>query len=105
MGVGLGVGAAIVAEASDSSIHDPRRLQNRIEMPVLASIPQIWLEADRIALRRQRLRTAAATCAVIAFALVGGAANYLWVNGAPGFIESAFSSGDEGDVAAPGAEG
>ena len=80
-GIGIGFGAALVMEATDTSVHDPRRLQAQLQLPVLASIPQIWLEADRVALRRKRLRTAAATAAAVSFALVGGAASYLWVNG------------------------
>jgi hypothetical protein len=105
-GLALGVGVAILVEATDPSIHNARRLQTDLELPVLASIPKIWLEADRIKLRRQRLRTAAATAAVIAFALVGGAANYLWVNGAPRFLESALSGPERPTgVAAPGTGG
>ena len=50
-------------------------------LPVLASIPQIWLETDQARLRRSRVRIAAATLALIVFALVGGALNYSWVNG------------------------
>jgi hypothetical protein len=60
-------------------------------VPVLAAIPQIWLESDRVQLRRKRMREAFATVGLVAFALVGGAMNYLWVNGAPGFVEAAFS--------------
>ncbi|MGH0029746.1 MAG: GumC family protein [Myxococcota bacterium] len=94
-GVGLGLGVAILLEATDAAVYDSRDLQTQLQLPVLASIPRIWLEADRIELRRQRLRTAGATLAVAAFALVGGAANYLWVNGAPRFVEAAFSGEEE----------
>jgi hypothetical protein len=34
-------------------------------------------------MRRRRLRTAFGTVALVVFALVGGAANYVWVNGSP----------------------
>jgi polysaccharide chain length determinant protein (PEP-CTERM system associated) len=102
LGIGLGGVAALLLEAMDSTAHDPRRLQTRLQLPVLASIPQIWLEADRVLQRRRRLRTAAATAAVVAFVLVGGAANYMWVNGAPGFLEAILSGEEEPPVAAAG---
>ena len=101
-GLALGGGVALVMEAADTSAHDPRRLQTSFGLPVLASIPQIWLEADRVLQRHRRLRTAAATAAVVAFVLVGGAANYMWVNGAPGFLEAILSGEEEPPVAAAG---
>ena len=78
----VGVGVGILLEALDTSPHDARQLQTRLALPVLATIPAIWLESDRLHQRRARTRTALATAAVVMFALVGGAANYLWVNGA-----------------------
>jgi polysaccharide chain length determinant protein (PEP-CTERM system associated) len=84
----LGVGIGILLEALDTSPHDARQLQNRLALPVLASIPAIWLESDRLHQHRARTRTALATAAVVMFALVGGAANYMWVNGAPRFMRS-----------------
>ncbi len=77
----LGGGLGIVFEAADASIHEARQLQASLNIPVLASIPQIWFESDRLKQRRGRLRVAAATVALVMFALVGGAANYWWVNG------------------------
>ena len=56
------------------------------ELPVLASIPRIWLENDRVLLRSRRLRAALGTTGLVVFALLGGAANYLWVNGVPRFL-------------------
>ncbi len=84
----VGAGVGVLREALDTSPHDARQLQTRIALPVLASIPAIWLESDRLRQRRERTRTALATAAVVSFALVGGAANYLWVNGAPRFLSS-----------------
>jgi polysaccharide chain length determinant protein (PEP-CTERM system associated) len=84
MMVGLGVG--ILFEALDTSPHDARQLQTRLALPVLASIPEIWLESDRLRQRRSRTRTGLATAAVVMFALVGGYANHLWVNGWPRFL-------------------
>jgi polysaccharide chain length determinant protein (PEP-CTERM system associated) len=85
-GLALGGGVGIVLEASDSSVHSARQLQSSLELPVLAAIPQIWLESDRLRLRRQRLRMAFGTAALVTFALVGGVANYWWVNGG-GMVE------------------
>jgi polysaccharide chain length determinant protein (PEP-CTERM system associated) len=96
-GIAVGVGAGLMMEATDTSAHDARQLQTRFQLPVLALIPKIWLESDRFELRRRRLREALAAASLVAFALVGGAINYLWVNGVPGFIEAAISADEEGD--------
>jgi hypothetical protein len=93
----VGVGVGLVIETTDTSAHDARALQTRLQLPVLALIPKIWLESDRFELRRRRLREALAAASLVAFALIGGAINYLWVNGVPGFIEAAFSAEEEVD--------
>jgi hypothetical protein len=80
VGFALGGGLGVVIEAADPSIHTARQLQGALGVPVLASIPRIWLEADRLTQRRRRLRAAIATVVLVVFALVGGAANYWWVN-------------------------
>jgi polysaccharide chain length determinant protein (PEP-CTERM system associated) len=101
-GIFFGAGIGLLLEVRDRSPHDARQLQARIELPVLATIPQIWLEGDRALLRRRRLREAIATLGVVLFALVGGAANYMWVNGMPGFLSrSSSSSPSTSDNAAP----
>jgi polysaccharide chain length determinant protein (PEP-CTERM system associated) len=84
--IAVGVGVGIMRESVDSSLHSARQLQTTFSIPVLAAIPKILLEADLVALRRSRIRTSLGAAFVICFALVGGAANYLWVNGAPGFL-------------------
>lgn len=95
-GIALGAGVALLLETTDTSAHSARSLQNRLQLPVLASIPEIWLEADRVALRRKRLRMGLATGGLVLFALVGGGLNYIWVNGLPGFLSGApGSSADE----------
>jgi len=87
-GLSLGVAAAVVAESSDSSMHGPQQLQRDLGVPVLASIPNILLAPDIAARRRQWIRNVAAAAGVVAFCLLGGAATYIWVNGA-------FGSGEE----------
>jgi hypothetical protein len=84
--VAVGVGVGIMRESVDSSLHSARQLQEAFSIPVLAAIPKILLEADLVALRRSRIRTSLAAAFVVCFVLVGGAANYLWVNGAPAFF-------------------
>jgi polysaccharide chain length determinant protein (PEP-CTERM system associated) len=85
LAVAVGVGVGIMRESLDSSLHSARQLQTATSLPVLAAIPKILLEADLAALRRSRIKTFLAAAFVICFALVGGAANYVWVNGAPTF--------------------
>jgi len=77
----VAAGMGILLEASDASIHTPQQLQTALALPVLGAIPEICLESDRRNQRRCRVRTALATAALVVFALVGGALNYLWVNG------------------------
>ncbi|HEY8154677.1 MAG TPA: hypothetical protein VII72_11170 [Myxococcota bacterium] len=99
--VAVGGAVGIVLEALDPSVHTARQLQASLRIPVLAAIPQIWLESDRAAQRRGRIRAALATVAVGAFGLIGGAVNYVWVNGAAS--RAAIEAGAEAPpaVAAP----
>jgi len=97
--VGLAVG--ILFEALDTSPHDARQLQSRLALPVLATIPAIWLESDRLYQRRARTRAAFATVAVVGFALVGGAANYVWVNGRPRFLQTKVEAPAEAERPTP----
>ena len=84
--IALGVGVGIMRESVDLSLHSARQLQTAISIPVLAAIPTILLEADLVALRRSRIKTSLGAAFAICFVLVGGAANYVWVNGAPAFL-------------------
>ncbi len=79
--IALGLGVGIMRESMDSSLHSARELQTAIAIPVLAAIPNILLEADFAALRRRRIKTSLVAACAISFVLVGGALNYLWVNG------------------------
>jgi uncharacterized protein involved in exopolysaccharide biosynthesis len=87
--IGAGLAVGILVESTDASVHTARQLQAAVGIPVLAAIPNILLEQDLAVVRRSRIRTALAAAAVLVFALVGGAANYVWVNGMPSFIPSA----------------
>jgi hypothetical protein len=98
----IGGAVGILLEAIDPSVHTARQLQSSLRLPVLAAIPQIWLESDRASQRRSRVRGALATVAVTAFALVGGAVNYVWVNGAGS--SAAAQEGAPPAVAAPADE-
>jgi polysaccharide chain length determinant protein (PEP-CTERM system associated) len=106
LGIAVGGAAGILLEATDGSIHNVRQLQNLVRIPVLAAIPQILLESDRRALRRRRIGTGIATIALVGFALVGGMASYVWVNGGPDWL-TGESVVEEPDTVAPiaGAEG
>jgi polysaccharide chain length determinant protein (PEP-CTERM system associated) len=91
----VAAGTAVMLEVTDASVHDARQIQGLMNLPVLASIPQIWLESDRMLRRRKLLRQALASVALVMFVLVGGAANYTWVNGMPGFVEDLLSEDEE----------
>jgi polysaccharide chain length determinant protein (PEP-CTERM system associated) len=84
--IAIGVAVGVLIESTDASIHSARQLQVATGIPVLAAVPTILLEADLAALRRSRIRAACGTVAVVCLALAGGAANYVWVNGVPGFL-------------------
>ncbi len=45
----LGAGIGLVAEVTDSSFHTSSELQTALGIPVLASVPRIMLESDRVA--------------------------------------------------------
>ena len=80
LGLALGAGVAVLMEAADSSYHNPRRLQEALRIPVLASIPRIFLDADRITQRRRRFREVLIAGAVTGAVLLASTAGYLYVN-------------------------
>jgi ferric-dicitrate binding protein FerR (iron transport regulator) len=79
-------------------VHSARQLQTATGIPVLATIPNIVLGADRASLRRSRIKVALGTAALVVFAVVGGAANYVRVNGMP--VNFATETGETIDDAA-----
>jgi polysaccharide chain length determinant protein (PEP-CTERM system associated) len=99
LGLAFGTAAAVMLEGADTSYHGARDLQSSLGIPVLAAIPRILLESDRLAARRQLVRSAVAVATVTVFCLVGGAGTYVFVNGAPGFVRAVF----QGEEPAPAA--
>ena len=80
LGMGAGVGFALLVDSMDSSYHESRALQNSLRLPVLASIPAILLDADRARIRRRNLRQAFAAVAVTGVVLSGSLVGYVVVN-------------------------
>jgi succinoglycan biosynthesis transport protein ExoP len=80
LGLALGVGIGLVAEVTDSSLHTSTELQTTMGIPVLASVPQIMLESDRVERTRRIWRESIAAAAVVIFVLIGGGATYFVVN-------------------------
>ena len=88
VGLAMGVGAAVLMEATDTSFRSIRDTQGTLSIPVLAAIPDIVLESDRALSRRRALRNMVAAGAVVFFCLTGGAVTYMYVNGLPGWLSS-----------------
>jgi polysaccharide chain length determinant protein (PEP-CTERM system associated) len=88
LGLALGGGLAVLLEAVDDSFHNARRLQSALRIPVLAAVPGILLEPDRIRRRRRRRRAIALASLATLFVLTGSGVGYVWVNGMPGVLKS-----------------
>jgi hypothetical protein len=80
LGMALGGATGVLLEASDGSFQGGRALQGAFQLPVLAQIPSITLESDRVALRRRRAITTVATAGIVGVVLVGAVAGYWIVN-------------------------
>ncbi len=81
LGLALGGGIGVLAEMTDSSLHTTNELQSALGISVLASVPRIMLEPDRVARSQRILRETLAAVGVVVFVLAGGAATYYFVNG------------------------
>jgi len=81
LGIALGVGVGLVAEVTDTSLHTSSELQGALGIPVLASVPMIMLESDRVARSQRIWRESLAAAGLVFFVLIGGAATYVFVNG------------------------
>ena len=102
-GLAIGVSAAVLSEATDSSFRAVREVQTAFAIPVLAAIPRIVLESDRAATRRKLVRKLIAAGGIAFFCLAGGGVTYLYVNGLPPSLSSFFEE-DEPSEVAPAAE-
>ena len=102
-GLAIGVSAAVLSEATDSSFRAVREVQTAFAIPVLAAIPRIVLESDRAAKRRMLVRKLIAAGSIALFCLAGGGVTYVYVNGLPPSLRSLFPE-DEPSEAAPAAE-
>jgi polysaccharide chain length determinant protein (PEP-CTERM system associated) len=80
LGIVVGGGVGVLLEATDSSFHTARPLQAALRLPVLAQIPAILMESDRLAQRRRRVIVSAATAGIVTVTLLGAAAGYWAVN-------------------------
>jgi uncharacterized protein involved in exopolysaccharide biosynthesis len=101
LGLAAGAGAALFLEIADSSVHGARELQALFQLPVLASIPRVLLESDRVLRRRRRVLAGALAVGLTFMVLAGAGAGYWIVNVRP---ESAASEVPPG-VAPPAAQG
>jgi hypothetical protein len=81
LGLALGAGIGLLAEMTDSSLHTTNELQSALGIPVLASVPRIMLESDRVVRSQRILRETLAAVGVVVFVLAGGIATYYLVNG------------------------
>ncbi len=88
LGLGLGVVVVVLVETGDRSVHSARELQQISGIPVLADIPSIMLESDRVDRARRIVREVVLVAAIVVFCLVGGLVTYFVVNGAPGFLQT-----------------
>jgi polysaccharide chain length determinant protein (PEP-CTERM system associated) len=104
LGVALGLGLALMLEAVDSSFHAPRPLQEALQLPVLAAIPQILLEQDRARQLRQRLRTAVLASAFGILVLSSSGIGYVVVNGMPAPLQDLTGGASEETSQEPAGE-
>ncbi len=92
LGLLAGAGLALLAEITDLSFHDPRSLQSRLGIPVLAAVPPVVLESDRLFSRARRMRQALGAVAVTSVVLVASLAGNWIVNGPPGPLARLMSN-------------
>jgi len=84
LGIALGGMTGLLVESADTSFHSARQMQSALRIPVLAAIPTIVLEPDRVAARRRALRDAVAVAGVVTLVLGASAAGYWWNMSGPG---------------------
>jgi len=80
LSLGAGVAAGVLVELIDTSVHERREAQDAFGIPVLATIPKVTLEWDRIRQRRRRILAVGAGLGIVGITLVGAGAGYWMVN-------------------------
>jgi len=101
LGLLAGAGFALLAEITDLSFHDARSLQSRLGIPVLAAVPPVVLESDRLFARARRVRQAIGAAAVVSLVLVASLAGSWIVNGPPGPLARLTSGATPAPAPAP----
>jgi hypothetical protein len=103
LGLMAGAGLGLLAEVTDLSFHDTRSLQSRLGIPVLAAVPPVVLESDRLLMRARRVRQAIGATAVVSLVLVASLAGNWMVNGPPGSLSRLVSGAGSPQPAAEAA--
>ena len=93
LGTLAGAALGLLAEVTDLSFHDPRSLQSRLGIPVLAAVPPVLLESDRALARARRMRHAFGAALVTSTVLFASLAGNWIVNGPPGPLARLLGSG------------
>jgi succinoglycan biosynthesis transport protein ExoP len=101
LGVLAGGGLGLLAEITDLSFHDARSLQSRLGIPVLAAVPPVLLESDRLFARARRVRQAIGAAAVVSLVLAASLAGNWVVNGPPGPLAGLVGAGAPAAPAPP----
>lgn len=84
LGLAFGGMTGLLVESTDTSFHTPRQLQSALRIPVLAAIPGIALESDRVAARRRMVRRGVLAAGVAGLVLGSSVFGYWWTNVAGG---------------------
>jgi polysaccharide chain length determinant protein (PEP-CTERM system associated) len=103
LGVMVGGGLGLLAEVTDLSFHEPRSLQSRLGIPVLAAVPPVLLESDRALSRARRVRGLFGAAVVASVVLVASLAGNWMVNGPPGPLAGLVRAG-AGEAVPAGAD-
>ncbi|MBW2313719.1 MAG: hypothetical protein JRH10_05975, partial [Deltaproteobacteria bacterium] len=80
LGLALGGMTGLLVESADTSFHGARQMQGALRIPVLAAIPTIVLEPDRIATRRKAFRQLVIVAGVVGLVLGSSVVGYWWNN-------------------------
>jgi polysaccharide chain length determinant protein (PEP-CTERM system associated) len=105
LGLLAGAGLGLLAEITDLSFHDARSLQSRLGIPVLAAVPPVVLESDRLFARARRVRKAIGVTAVASLVLVASLAGNWIVNGPPGPLARLVGGAPSAPEAPPSPQG